>query len=227
MKSPICPCATLFLLGLTMVMVSCRGPEATTPNMPLPAMPAAAVPTARNMLIPGDSVEVFVMEDDKFNGTFKVRENGDIIMPKVGRIKVGGLSIGSAQEAVRQTLEGAQLKKPTVILDRVNTAATQTFEEKPKILVYVAGAVAHPGQHMIAQVGTQPILAYEALLIAGGTNSFADETHAFILRRSKNSTQRSEIPLNIRDIRQGHGSDVPLQEGDLITVPTRRFGLNL
>ena len=218
-------CASLSLIGLTIALSACHSPDASTPDLPMPSLPGPTTAAPRNILAYGDTVEIFVMEDDKFNGSYKIRENGDIIMPKVGRIKVGGLSPSSAQEVVRQTLEASQLKKPTVILDHIGTSSTQTFEEKPKILVYVAGAVAHPGQHMIAQVGSQPLLAYEALLIAGGTTTFADETHAFILRRDK-STKRTEIPLNIRDIRLGRGSDVPLQEGDLITVPERRFGLS-
>lgn len=191
--------------------------------MPVRSAPAPVAP--RTSLAPGDTIEVFVMEDEKFNGSYKVRENGDIIMPRVGRVKVGGMSVSGAQDAVKQTLESSQLAHPTVIVDRVGTTNTQTFEDKSKMLIYVTGSVARPGQHMIAQVGTQPVLAYEALLIAGGATPYADETHAFILRRG-NGNSRTQIPLNLRSIRQGVGPDVPLQEGDLITVPERRFGLN-
>ena len=226
MNSRRYPSAYQSLLGLALALLaSCNGPGARTPNLPMPVMAPQAVQVVRSTLLPGDSVEIFVLEDEKFNGTYKLRETGDIIMAKVGRIRLSGLTVAGAQDAVRSTLEGAQLKTPTVILDRVSTVSTQSFEERPKMLIYVAGSVAHPGQHMIAQVGTQPIMAYEALLIAGGTTAFADETHAFILRRGKGTT-RTEIPLNLREIRQGKGSDVPLQEGDLITVPERKFGLH-
>ena len=191
--------------------------------MPVRAPQVSEGPRTLN---PGDTLEVFVKEDEKFNGSYKVRENGDIILKQVGRVKVGGLTVGGAQEAVRQTLASTQLANPTVIVDRTGSSSSQSFEEKAKLLIFVTGAVKSPGQHQIAITGNQPLLAFEALLIAGGTTPFADEAHAFILRRGTGTT-RTTIPLNIRNIRQGVGADVPLQEGDLITVPERRFGINL
>ncbi len=219
------PLDLLCLFGLSLAFVSCEGPAPTTPQMPLSQRVAPAPQLQRNVLVPGDTLEVFVKEDEKFGGQYRVRENGDIIMKQVGRVKVGGLTVPGAQEQLRQTLASSQLANPTVIVDRIGSISTQTFEEKAKMLIYVTGAVRSPGQHMIALSSSQPILAYEALLIAGGTTAFADETHAFILRRGA-GTMRTSIPLNLRDIRQGTGPDVPLQEGDLITVPERRFGFN-
>jgi len=219
-----CRYSCAFLIGSC--LASCHSTGPATADLPMP--PRSATPVAvgpRNTLVPGDTVDVFVMEDEKFSGTYKVRENGDIIIPKLGRVRVGGLSVTGAQDAVRQALEASQLAHPTVIVDRTSMANTQTFEDKAKMLIYVAGCVPRAGQHMIALVGNQPVLAYEALLIAGGTTPYADENHAYILRRG-NGTTRTQIPLNLRSIRQGVGPDVPLQEGDLIMVPERRFGLN-
>ena len=213
------------MLGCCLALVSCHSTDPATADLPLPPRTVSAPSGPRTTLAPGDTIEVFVMEDEKFGGQYKVRENGDIIVPRVGRVKVSGLSVSGAQEVLKQTLEASQLAHPTVIVDRVGTSNMQTFEDKAKMLIYVTGAVARPGQHMIAQVGTQPVLAYEALLIAGGTSPYADENHAFILRRGNGNT-RAQIPLNLRSIRQGVGPDVPLQEGDLITVPERHFGLN-
>ncbi|MDB6120970.1 MAG: Capsular polysaccharide biosynthesisexport periplasmic protein WcbA Capsular polysaccharide export [Verrucomicrobiaceae bacterium] len=218
-------CASFSLLGICLALASCHSTNPDTADLPMPARQAPVSVAPRTTLAPGDTIEVFVMEDEKFAGTYKVRENGDIIMPRVGRVRVGGLSVSGAQDAVKAVLEASQLAHPTVIVDRVGTTGNQTFEDKSKMLIYVAGSVARAGQHMIAQVGTQPVMAYEALLIAGGTTPYADETHAFILRRG-NGNSRTQIPLNLRSIRQGKGPDVPLQEGDLITVPERRFGLN-
>ena len=179
-----------------------------------------------NIFVVGDSLDVFVMEDDKFNGTYKVRENGDIILPKVGRVRVSGLTSSSAQDAISQVLQSSQLSKASVIVERSSKSTTQSFDEKPKMLIFVTGAVNQPGQHMLAMSDSTSFSAYEAILIAGGTNAFADERKAYILRRGAGNT-RTRIPLNIRDIRNGHGNDIPLREGDMITVPERSFGLNL
>lgn len=77
---------------------------------------------------------------------------------------------------------------------------------------------------MVAIENGSRVYAYEAILIAGGTSPFADEQHSYILRRGA-SGARTKIPLNIRAIRQGSGTDVALMEGDMIVVPERRFAL--
>jgi len=48
-------------------------------------------PTAdRNLILPGDNIEIFVVEDASFNGRYQVRRGGYIILPAVGRIAVAG-----------------------------------------------------------------------------------------------------------------------------------------
>ncbi|HLO97921.1 MAG TPA: polysaccharide biosynthesis/export family protein, partial [Fimbriimonas sp.] len=178
--------------------------------------------TSTDSLAIGDSLEVFVMEDASFNGVYKVREKGDIIFPKVGRVVVAGLTVDAAQQRIREALQNSQLQSATVIVDRINkTPHSLPFEEKPKILVFVTGKVNRPGQHVIA-VENGTVYAYEAVLIAGGIAPFADEKHAYILRRGANG-EREKITLDLRSIRQGRSSDRPLAEGDMICVPERHF----
>jgi len=172
----------------------------------------------------GDSVELFVMEDNSFNGIYKIREKGDIIVPKIGRIVIHGMTVEAAQSRIRQVLLSSQLTAATVILDRVSSSGVRNFAETPKMLVFVTGKVNKPGQHMIAVENGNPVLAYEALLIAGGTTPFADEKRSYILRRGGQGS-RQKIPLDLRAIRQGNANDVPLVEGDMIFVPERRFAL--
>src|SRR5688572_6185265 len=43
-----------------------------------------------NLLLPGEAIEVMVMEDDSFNGIYQVRRGGYIIMPRVGRVSLAG-----------------------------------------------------------------------------------------------------------------------------------------
>lgn len=193
---------------------------------PAPTVPPYSGPSrsVSNIITVGDTLELFVLEDAAFNGNYKVREKGDIILPKVGRISVSGLSPETAQEKVKGVLESSQLKSASVILDRVQKAGLREFSEVPKMLVFITGKVARPGQHMVAIENGSRVYAYEAILIAGGTSPFADEQHSYILRRGA-SGARTKIPLNIRAIRQGSGTDVALMEGDMIVVPERRFAL--
>lgn len=209
----------LFLAG-----VSCTKQDKEGPFDPMPAGVQSKPSANPNILQVGETLEIFVMEDVSFNGTYKIREKGDIIFPKVGRIQVAGMTPESAQFKIQQTLQGSQLTTATVIADRVGKNAGAIFEEKPKMLVFVTGNVNRPGQHMIALENGNSLYAFEAILIAGGTNSFADERKAYVLRRGGNGT-RQKIPLDIRSIRQGAVPDIGLAEGDMIFVPARRFSM--
>lgn len=190
----------------------------------IPAKPRRGPVQPTTSIQIGESVELFVMEDPSFNGIYKVREKGDVIIPKVGRIPIQGLSVESAQSKIQELLLGSQLTKATVLLDRVSQAGLRNFSETPKMLVFVTGKVTKPGQHLIATEAGGGVLAYEAVLIAGGVTPFADEKHSYILRKGQQGS-RQKIALDLRSIRQGTANDVPLIEGDMIFVPERRFAL--
>lgn len=213
------------LCGLSVTLLaSCQSDRTGVGPVPPPAMPQAhAAPS--NAVAIGESLEVFVMEDPSFSGTYRVRERGDIILPKLGRIDVVGMSVEAVQTKIKAGLEASQLKSATVIVDRVGKVTPASISDMPKLLVYVVGSVNRPGQHMIAlqdEGGGGGATAYEAVLIAGGVNMFADEKHAYVLRRTS-SGERSKIPVDLRALRMGTGRDVPLGEGDMIVVPQRRF----
>ncbi len=218
----------IFVILAALACPSCKTEDVSRrivePQIRIPKQ--APVPQNRDALQVGDTLEVFVMEDSSFNGVFKVREKGDIIIPKVGRVSVLGLSVDAVQERIKKTLESSQLTTATVIADRLSSAAAApvSFEETPKILVYLTGKVTRPGQHMLAVNSGESISAFEAVLIAGGVAPFADERDAYILRRSGGGN-RARIPLDLRAIRQGKAADVPLVNGDMICVPERRFAL--
>lgn len=203
-------------------MVSCGTPEENGGRVPPPRLPDIERAQQRTTVAVDDSLEIFVMEDPAFSGSYRVRERGDIIVPKLGRIHVAGKSLDAVQSQIEALLEQSQLKDATVIVDRVSKPGITSFGEIPKMLVYVVGSVNRPGQHMIGIKPGTPVFAYDAVLIAGGLNDFADERHAYILRRGSGG-ERAKIPLDLRALRLGQGKDIPLGEGDMVFVPQRRF----
>jgi polysaccharide biosynthesis/export protein len=213
-------------LTLALIMSSCaQRPTNQTGSPRVAPKVARSVPSARVDVQVGDTVEVFVMEDATFNGSYKVRERGDIILPKIGRVEVKGLTPEAIQERLRGLLQADQLKSATVIVDRVAVGGgISNFAEAPKVLVFVTGSVGRPGQHMIALEQGDTLYAYEAILIAGGISPHGDERKAYVLRRSSHGA-RQRIDVDLRSVRQGTGSDVALSEGDMICVPARRFSL--
>jgi protein involved in polysaccharide export with SLBB domain len=212
-------------IGISLVISCCSVPSENVAGPQTVHQRPSRQPVRTDVLVVGDTLEVFVMEDPAFNGIYKIREKGDVIFPKLGRVTVVGLNVDQAQSKIREALQGSQLQSATVIVDRINQGtAITSFEETPKILVFVTGKVNRPGQHLIAVTTGDTVYAYEAVLIAGGVAPFADEKHAYILRRGAQGA-REKISLDLRAIRQGKASDKPLAEGDMICVPERRFAL--
>lgn len=201
---------------------------------PVPVAPRATAPrqAAGGSIRPGDTLELFVEEDDAFNGTYPVREQGDIIIPSVGRIQVAGLSVGSAGSRVQTELQARHLKKATVILDRVGraplpeepvAAAPPAPVVAPKLTIYLNGRVNRPGQHRIALPANGHLGVYEAILISGGLSNFADKPRAHVLRNGQDGMKHT-IPVNITNIEKGLARDPAIGDGDIVVVPEKVFG---
>jgi protein involved in polysaccharide export with SLBB domain len=208
-------------------------PPAMPAPVPAPPPPRSAPrPSAGGSIRPGDSLELFVEEDDAFNGTYPVREQGDIIIPSVGRIQVAGLSVGSAGSRIETELEARHLKKATVILDRVGRAPLPQETEvaqaapappAPKLRVYLNGKVNRPGQHSVAVPANGRLGVYETILVAGGLSNFADPAKVHVLRNDAEGKKR-KIPVNILEIEKGLATDPPIGDGDIVVVPEKVFG---
>ncbi|MDF1852669.1 MAG: polysaccharide biosynthesis/export family protein [Verrucomicrobiales bacterium] len=200
-----------------------------------PSRPAPRPPSRGGAIRPGDTLELFVSEDKSFNGTYSVRERGDIIIPSVGRIPVSGMSVVDAGSRIKSELESSQLKKATVIVDRVGRAPVQAAppvpvassttrsNAGPRVTVYMTGKVARPGQHRIPYPANGSLGVYEAILISGGLSKFADPQKVHLLRTDREG-QKHRIPVNIRQIEQGLAKDPPIGEGDIVVVPEKVFG---
>jgi len=247
MNHPLYSFCLIFATGASVFFAGCKStdlveeiPPADYPPPLIPAPVPQAVaplaapsrPSAGGSIRPGDSLELFVEEDDAFNGTYAVREQGDIIIPAVGRIQVAGLSVGSAGSRVQTELESRHLKKATVMLDRVGRASpTQDGSAPvvaapptaPKLTVYLNGKVNRPGQHRIALPASGQLGVYEAILIAGGLSKFADAAKVHLLRNDSEGKKR-KIPVNIAGIEKGLEKDPPIGDGDIVVVPERVFG---
>jgi len=172
----------------------------------------------------GDELELFVKEDPVFNGTYRVRERGDIIIPDIGRIQLKGMNVQSAERRVEEYLERGQIKDATVIFDSVRCSGLcAAVAGARRMLVYMTGMVQKPGQHMLTVPEGRPLGVYEAILISGGLGRFADEQKVYVTRMDKNRV-RHRIPVNVRLIRQGSAPDPAVGQGDVIVVPEKVFG---
>lgn len=207
-------------------------PDATMPAVQGP--PDSTTPIRKRVdhtLQPGDVIELFVEEDQSLNGTYPVRERGDIIIPSVGRIPVRGMSVVDAGSRIRSELEASQLKKATVIVDRVNKAPRKVENasvaspkpQQSRLTIYMSGSVRRPGQHKIPIPESGRVGVYEAILVAGGLSQWGDPARIHILRNDSEG-KKKKIPVNIKDIEMGLKKDPMIGEGDIVVVPEKVFG---
>lgn len=165
-----------------------------------------------SIILPGESIEVVVLEDDSLNGLYQVRRGGYIIMPRVGRISVAGKDASGAEKAIKEALAVNQIKDSTVMVERPQAASGSDGA-----VVYLAGEFNHPGPWKIPQ-GITPT-AVTTILRSGGVSSSADLTKVRILRLVSGQSLVEEV--NVQAILDGVGmqSDLTLNPGDIIMVP--------
>lgn len=165
-----------------------------------------------SIILPGDNLEVFVVEDASFNGRYQVRRGGYIIMPSVGRIFVAGKSFQQAEGEVRKALESSQLQHATVMVEKVEGS---DIESGP--VIYLSGEFRNPRPFVIPS-GTKPTVV-SVILSAGGVTDKADMTRVRVMRVVSNKSVVEEE--NVQRIMEGSGltSDLTLDSGDVLMIP--------
>ncbi len=221
---------TLIALYTLVGLISCGSGIKTTGNLPPPNLPGISKVTGKNeaVFVDGDSVEVLVEEDPSFNGVFEVREGGYILVPKIGRLLVAGLTRNAVEHRIQEALQRSQIKTATVFVERRantrNLGLGSEFGTVPRVIIYVTGAVARPGQHAVPLLqGARAPGLFEVLLMAGGLARHGDESKIRILRMTDGGVRQSTM-VDMRKIRDGLMADIPLGEGDIVQVPEKVFG---
>jgi polysaccharide biosynthesis/export protein len=124
------------------------------------------------ILGPGDQLNILTMKGNvSKSSSVAVNRNGEIIVDKLGVIKVAGLSLQEAQELI-------SLQADTALL---GTKAFTTINEIRDIQLYVIGAVDSPGQYTLN--GFSTIL--HALYVAGGPNEQGSFREIDLMRNGK------------------------------------------
>jgi polysaccharide export outer membrane protein len=176
-----------------------------------PAVAAAPVVQPSYQIGPQDELRITVFDADELSGSYRVDGDGFISFPLLGRIAVGGATLGETQEKLRMMLSKDYIKNPQI---RVDVA-----EYKSQSII-VSGEVRAPAE--IRVTGAMTLL--RALAQAGSPLSSAS-SELTIARQKKGasgapSAENAEvIRINWRDLQIGKLNDVTLQDGDVIFVP--------
>jgi polysaccharide export outer membrane protein len=172
---------------------------------------------------PEDLLEISFLGQDDLNRELRVNGHGDITVPLVGAVKVGGLSTQKIEEKLVQSFkDGDYIRNPQI------TVAVKEYRHQR---VMVTGAVATPGSYEM--IGPRTLL--EMLGKAGGLNEKAgDRVHVIraqnasdlTLNLKKASVESFEpgTETNVIDLNRllNGGAvelNVPIRNGDVIHVP--------
>ncbi len=139
---------------------------------------------------------------------------GNITVPRLGKVSVKGLTLEEAQEKIRLGLERIQVD-PVVTIS--------LFSARP-VQVNIAGEITRPGVYPLA---SQTARILDVLRIAGGSTQTADLRQVQVRRKLIDGSVISQnIDLYTPLLNGGTFTSLRLQDGDSIIIPRREIGMD-
>jgi polysaccharide export outer membrane protein len=154
---------------------------------------------------PQDLLEVEIFQVPDMSGKRRVSDTGQIVLPLVGAISIGGLTPQEAEQAIAEALGKTYLENPQVTIF-VAEHVSQTFT--------VAGSVNKPGVFPLK--GTTTLL--QAVAQAEGLDQLADDDEVIIFRSPPGSPPTAYV-VNLGKIHEGTLKDPILVANDRVVVP--------
>jgi polysaccharide biosynthesis/export protein len=180
-----------------------------TPAAPAPSQPPvpAATAPARYLIGAQDLVKITVFDEPDLTNSYRVDGDGYITFPYIGRVMASGLTLQELQDRIRTMLAAGFIRNPQV------RAEIGEFKSQS---VLVSGEVRMPGK--FTMTGAMTLL--EALAAAGSASSSASSELTIAHPKRPGESGDSElVRVNWKDLQLGKGTDVVLQDGDIINVP--------
>ena len=154
----------------------------------------------------GDSIRILVFQNPDLTTETRVTENGTISYPLVGTVKVGGLTIPDAGQAIAKALsDGGFIQKPQVNIVLLQNRGNQ---------VSVLGAVGRPGRFPLE---TFDIRVSEMIAIAGGISAGGGDS-ILLTGQREGKPFRKEIDIVGMFLSNQLQNDVIVSGGDIIYV---------
>jgi polysaccharide export outer membrane protein len=198
---------------LLLTFLSTPRPANSTPAFSPQASAAPAAPqtsdaaTSRYLIGPQDLLKITVLDEPELTNNYRVESDGFITFPYVGRVLASGLNPGDLQDRIKNMLSPAYIKNPQVRVE---------IDQYKSQSVMVSGEVRQPGK--IPMTGAMSVL--EALAAAGSPTPAASSELTIARPRKPGSDQPDSeiVRINWKDLQLGKGTDVILQDGDLLNI---------
>jgi polysaccharide export outer membrane protein len=174
---------------------------------PAAAAQASDAAASRYLIGPQDLLKITVLDEPDLTNSYRVDSDGFITFPYIGRVLAGGLNPGDLQERIRNLLSPSYIKNPQVRVE---------IDQYKSQSVMVSGEVRQPGK--IPMTGAMTVL--EALAAAGSPTPAASSELTIARPRKSGADQPDAeiVRINWKDLQLGKGTDVVLQDGDLLNI---------
>lgn len=153
-----------------------------------------------------DNVGIRVFREDDLTTSGQLSADGSITMPLVGAVRIEGLTTDQAAALITRRLADGYLVKPEVSV---------SIEARIRRTVTVLGQAQRPGVFELP--AHRRLTLVEAIGMAGGVTRIANQKKITLKRGGRVRV------VNLKEITSGKGSDIPLQDGDVLTIPEGLF----
>ena len=199
------------LIAASMTFLGAVHAQETAPARTGGAQALEAGTPSNYRLSPNDLIYVKVFQEDDLSSTLRVSEDGSIIFPLIGNVKVGGQTVEAATRTIHDLLDARFLVNPQVTLTVLGYANRH---------ITVLGQVQKPGDYNLRDQGSVSLL--QAVGMAGGFTRLANSAN-IIVKRNVDGTEKI-LHLNGKTMASDDRSDpFVILPGDTITVTERFF----
>lgn len=160
---------------------------------------------------PGDKLEITVYREQDMDRQVRVTPGGTITFPLIGQIKVGGLQVAEAEQALIEKLKKFLVSPQVSIF----------IEEYAHKLVYVLGEVKNPGSYPLPPESSLSVL--EVLTLAGGFTPYAAVDRTRVIRKKDGKSETFQIEITAITKGGDKSKDIILRPNDVIYVPESFF----
>jgi polysaccharide export outer membrane protein len=197
-------CTRLFAVMLAFASYACMGqqPEATHAKQSSTERVNSHVQPNRNDLVigPGDLLQISVYGAPDFDKQVRVSSDGQISLPLIGSLKVEGLTVPQAEQAISERLARDQFFTEPLTSVFVKEYSTQSIS--------VLGEVQKPGIYSL--LGSRRL--FDAISAAGGTTPKA--ANSIYIRHRSTPNDAQELTYDPKNT----SANVQLLPGDTVVV---------
>jgi len=191
-------------------------PEATAPTAAPAAVPATgAIPTETTSstyrLQPYDLIDIDVYSEADLHKPARLGSDGTVLLPLVGSVKVGGLTVAEATDLITKKYAAGFVKNPSVLI---------TVLQFRKSTFSILGQVLRPGVYEIPEGAHVTIL--EAVSLASGFTTTAAQNSVSI----KRTVDGKDTILKVKAGDMAQNPDVvpfEILPGDTVLVPSSQY----